>query len=50
MRKPLLQPPRWSTLALCALLAGALAHARPPNVVLILPDDLGYADISAHGA
>ena len=34
----------------CALLAAAVAHARPPNVVLILADDLGFADIGAHGS
>ncbi len=34
----------------CLLLAGACATSRPPNVVLIVIDDLGYADLGVTGA
>lgn len=34
-------------LALCAL--GGRAEERPPNLILILADDLGYSDLSCYG-
>jgi arylsulfatase B len=34
---------------LLCLLAGLMQAANPPNVVLIITDDQGYGDISAHG-
>jgi arylsulfatase A-like enzyme len=39
-----------SLLLLAALLAPALSAARPPNVVVIFIDDLGYGDIGPFGA
>ena len=40
-----------ATLVLCALLATSLAstHARQPNIVLIVADDLGYGETGAQG-
>jgi len=37
--------------ALCSLPAGGVAaQGEPPNVVLIITDDLGYSDLGAYGA
>ncbi len=44
---------RWITLSLVALLPGAVAAAdapRPPNVVMIVADDMGYGDAGCYGA
>ena len=37
-------------LLLAALLAPGLSSARPPNVVVIFIDDMGYGDIGPFGA
>ena len=52
MREGASQRRRWGArLAVrCVLLAGTLAHAQPPNVVLIPADDLGFSDIGAYGS
>ncbi len=53
-------PERWGALAAAACLALALPHdvrtqpqtasARPPNVIIVFADDLGYADIGSFSA
>ncbi|MBL9201954.1 MAG: sulfatase-like hydrolase/transferase, partial [Opitutaceae bacterium] len=35
-------------LVLCLFLVAAL-RAAPPNVIIVLTDDQGYGDLSAHG-
>jgi arylsulfatase A-like enzyme len=39
-----------TALAVVALAAAASAQTRPPNIVLIVGDDMGYADIGVHGS
>lgn len=38
-----------ASVALCLALATRLTYAAPPNVVLVLADDLGFSDIGCYG-
>src|SRR4051812_3734947 len=40
---------RRSLLFAFALLAAGLAHAAPPNVLIVFADDMGYSDIGCYG-
>lgn len=40
---------RWATVALCLLGFGGLAHATPPNIILVFIDDMGWGDFSCFG-
>ena len=35
--------------SLVLLLPATLVEAAPPNIVLVMPDDMGWGDIAAHG-
>jgi hypothetical protein len=35
--------------ALCVVSVQAFAAGKPPNIILIITDDQGYGDVSAHG-
>ena len=37
-------------ISLCLLAFSAIAQKRPPNIVLIFMDDMGYADLGVYGA
>ncbi len=40
---------RFLIFGLCFILTGLASAASPPNIVLILADDLGFADVGMHG-
>ncbi len=42
--------PAWALLCLLGLVGTAHAAERPPNVVIVFADDLGYADVGCYGA
>ena len=42
--------PRWLLLVIAGLWLSPLAQAGPPNIVLVLADDLGYSDLASYGS
>ncbi|OJU16460.1 MAG: hypothetical protein BGN95_05615 [Sphingomonas sp. 66-10] len=48
-REPVIQHPRQSGAAQAALAAARAKFGRPPNIVMILMDDVGWSDLGAFG-
>lgn len=39
----------WTWFVLLCGFSGILSAAPPPNIIVIMPDDMGWGDVAAHG-